>query len=123
MTDMSTMTDSDLLAAISAYIRMEKLAKASAEPLRKELLRRQVESGEASFSNDGWVSRIKREAFSLAWLKRQTGYTQEDLPSDCITEKVVADIDWQKVNEWFLDEHGHPLETTYSLTVEQEKVK
>ena len=117
------LSDTALLSAIAEYAAAEGLAKAQAYAMRNELKRRQVENGEVSLSHNGWVSRLKREAFSVAWLRRQTGYTMEDLPPECITEKVVPEVDWERVDAWHRELHGCPLETTYTLTVEREKVK
>lgn len=121
--DLSDLQDAELIDLIVTQIQIEKQAKAAAEPLRAELLKRQRDSGEVSISHNGYVSRLKKEPFSAAWLERQWGYTQKDLLPECFTQKLSEVIDWEKVNGFMIEHHGHPLEPTHSLVVEREKTK
>ncbi|WP_155931502.1 hypothetical protein [Methylopila sp. 73B] len=119
--DLSELDDEMLIGIIAAHKRIEEEAKAIAVPLRAELLKRQSATGEISISYNGWVSRLKREPFTPAWLKRQWGYSEADLPPECFTEKVSAVIDWGQVDKWLRVIHDHGLEPTQSLVFEREK--
>jgi hypothetical protein len=117
------MTDAQLMEALAANVEQQKELERQEEPLRAEQLRRQRETGEMNVKHNGWESRLKRESFSEAWLKRETGYTKEDLPQNCFTEKMSIVVDWERVNQWMQEHHGHALPVTYSLSFQREKAK
>lgn len=116
------LSDADLLQQIADYATAEDDAKAAAQPLREEMLLRQVETGESNFKHNGWESRLTKEKISAAWVLRQFGYPKEEIPSECFDEVVKPELNPEKVYRW-LTEAGHEVRPSYSLTVAREKPK
>lgn len=48
--------------------------KARAVPLRQELLRRQVETGESNIEHDGWQSVLTKQKVSASLIESEYGY-------------------------------------------------
>jgi hypothetical protein len=97
-------------------ISLEGEAKARAKPIREEIERRLLADGLKQDEHNGWIFTLKAEALSTAWLKRQ-GWDETNIPADCISEKVVPDINWPLVKERL------ELPTTFTLAVSRKKVK
>ncbi len=118
---LSQLSEKELLAELAECISLEGEAKARSEPLRKELLLRQVSTGETTIEHDGWASTLKREAISAAWVERQYGYPKNEIPSDCFTEEVKLVLDGAKLAAW-LEELGHEVKPSYALSVSRKKL-
>ncbi len=118
--DLSSLSETELLSQLSECISLEGEAKATGEPLRRELLRRQTETGETTIEHDGWQSTLSREAVSAAWVERQYGYPKEEIPSECFDEKMTLVINGEKVAKW-LEENGHDFLPSYVIKVGRKK--
>lgn len=116
------LSDEQLLEQIAAHATAESEAKAAAQPLREEMLLRQLETGETNFKHNGWESRLTKEKISAAWVARQYGYPKEEIPPECFDEVVKPELNPEKVVHW-LHEAGHEVKPSYSLTVAREKPK
>ena len=85
--DYSKMSEQELLSDLTECISLEGEAKARAEPIRRELLNRQVSTGETTIEHNGWISTLKREAISAAWVERQYGYPRKKFQANASTKK------------------------------------
>lgn len=113
---LTQLTEQELLSQLAECISLEGEAKATAEPLRKELLRRQTETGETVIEHDGWQSTLTREQVSAAWVERQYGYPKDEIPVECFEEKMTLAINGEKVAKW-LEEKGHEFIPSYALKI------
>jgi hypothetical protein len=118
--DVSHLSEAELLSQLAECISLEGEAKVTAEPLRRELLRRQSTSGEITIEHDGWQSTLTREKFSAAWVERDYGYPKEEIPGDCFDESMTLVLNSEKVGQW-LEEKGHKVFPSYSLRVGRKK--
>jgi len=118
---LSKLTEIQLLDELTECISLEGEAKARAEPIRRELLNRQVSTGETTIEHNGWQSTLKREAISAAWVERQYGYPKNEIPASCFVEEIKPVLDGGKVAEW-LDEQGHEVKPSYTLAVSRKKL-
>jgi hypothetical protein len=109
-------SDAELLSDIAECLSLKGEAEARMEPLKKELLRRQVESGECNIEHDGWQSSLKKEAISAAWIERQYGYPKNELPGDVFDETIELKLNPDKVSNWLADQ-GFEVKPTYTLAV------
>lgn len=121
MRGLADMSEVELLDELTECISLEGEAKARAEPIRRELLNRQVSTGETTIEHNGWASTLKREAISAAWVERQYGYPKNEIPVTCYTEEIKLVLDGAKVGEW-LDEMGHEVKPSYTLAVSRKKL-
>lgn len=119
--DIKKMSDAELRADLVECIQLEGEAKARAEPIRKELLRRQVETGEVCIEDNGWTYSLKREPISAAWVDRNYGYPKKEIPAKCYEEEVKVVLSSDKVTAW-LEELGHGVQPTYTLAVARKKI-
>ncbi|MBZ9674534.1 hypothetical protein [Mesorhizobium sp. ES1-1] len=120
-TPLSNLSEVELLDQLTECISLEGEAKARAEPIRRELLNRQVSTGETTIEFNGWQSTLKREAISLAWVERQYGYPKNEVPASCFTEEVKLVLDATKLAEWLV-EQGHEVKPSYALAVSRKKL-
>lgn len=118
--DVRLMSDDELHNDLIDCIQLEGEAKRRAEPIRKELLRRQVETGEATVERSGWNYTLKREAVTATWVERHYGYPKKEIPAKCYVEEVEFNLSPELVLGW-LTEQGHATEPTYSLSVARKK--
>lgn len=117
---LTQLSETELLAELTECISLEGEAKARAEPIRRELLLRQVSTGETTIEHNGWQSTLKKEAISAAWVERQYGYPKEDIPGECYDEKFSPVLNPEKVYRWLI-EQGHEVGLSYSLSVGRKK--
>ncbi|MER9432971.1 hypothetical protein [Mesorhizobium sp. M0408] len=75
------------------------------EPIRAEILRRQVETGETSVEHDGWISTLTKEKVSAALIERQYCYPKDELPGDICVETMELKLSEELVLRW-LKEKG-----------------
>lgn len=120
-TPLSNLSEVELLDQLTECISLEGEAKARAEPIRRELLNRQVSTGETTIEFNGWQSTLKREAISLAWVERQYGYPKDEVPASCFTEEVKLVLDATKLAAWLV-EQGHEVKPSYALAVSRKKL-
>lgn len=120
--DLTALSEVELLDELTECISLEGEAKARAEPIRRELLLRQVSTGETTIEHNGWQSTLKKEAISAAWVERQFGYPKEDIPGECFDEEMKFVLNSEKVYKWLLDK-GHDVAPSYALTVGRKKPK
>lgn len=113
-------TDTELVDLLAEYTEAEKEAKRMGGLVRDELLRRQLESGELEIEHNGWESKLKRSPYSTAWLKKEMGYEINDLPDGCVGEKVVPDVQWDKVVDW-LSEEGFTFNPPMTIAFSKKK--
>lgn len=118
----TSLTDEQLLEQIAECANTEKEAKARAEPLRDELLLRQLETGESNLKHNGWESRLTKAKISAPWVEKQYGYPKEEIPPECFDEVVKPELNPEKVVRW-LQDLGHEVKPSYSLTIAREKPK
>jgi hypothetical protein len=118
---LSDLSDTELLDELTECISLEGEAKARAKPVRDELLRRQMATGEVSIESNGWQSTLKKEVMSLAWVEREYGYPREEIPGTCFNEVVKPELDGIKLAEW-LAEKGHEVKPSYTLAVSRKKL-
>ncbi|MBB4345165.1 MULTISPECIES: hypothetical protein [Rhizobium] len=118
---LNDLSEIELLDELTECISLEGEAKARAEPIRRELLNRQVSTGETRIEHNGWQSDLKRETISAAWVERQYGYPKNEIPASCFTEEVKLVLDGGKVGEW-LTEQGHEVKPSYTLAVSRKKL-
>lgn len=121
MGNLSHLSEQQLLSELAECISLEGEAKTRAEPLRRELLLRQVSTGETTIEHEGWASTLKREAISAAWVERQYGYPKNEIPSDCFTEEVKLVLDAGKLAAWLAD-LGHEVKPSYALSISRKKL-
>jgi len=119
---LSELSEIELLSDLTECISLEGEAKARAEPIRRELLLRQIATGETTVEHNGWQSTLTREKISAAWVERQWGYPKEEIPSSCFDEEMKPVLNSEKVYHWLMDQ-GHEVTPTYSLTVGRKKPK
>lgn len=117
---LSELSERELLSQLTECISLEGEAKATAEPLRKELLRRQTATGETVIEHDGWQSTLTREQISASWIERQYGYPKDEIPAECFEEKMTLTLNAEKVAKWLLDA-GHEFLPSYALKVGRKK--
>ena len=65
-----------------------RCSQAGHQPIRAEIVRRQVETGETSVEHDGWVSTPSKEKMSAALIERQYGHLKGELPRDVVVETM-----------------------------------
>lgn len=118
---LTALTEAELLSEIAECISLEGEAKARAEPLRKELLKRQTATGEVTIEHDGWKSTLTKEKVSAAWVERQYGYPKEEIPSECFSEVMKLELDPEKVVNW-LNEQGHEVGPSYGLAIGRKRI-
>ncbi len=116
------LTDEQLLEQISDCAIREKEANAQAEPLRAELVRRQVETGETTIKHNGWQSTLTKEKVSAAWVAREYGYPKEEIPPECFDEVMKPELNAEKVVGWLQDQ-GHEIRPSFTISVGREKAK
>lgn len=119
-TPLSNITDAELLSQLAECISLEGEAKATGEPLRRELLRRQTETGEVTIEHDGWQSVLTREQISAAWVEKQYGYPKEEIPGECFDEKMTLALNGEKVSQW-LEKKGHAVFPSFAIRVGRKK--
>lgn len=119
---LTQLSEIELLDELAECISLEGEAKARAEPIRRELLLRQVSTGETTVESNGWQSTLKKEAISASWVERQFGYPKEDIPGECYDEVFKPVLNAEKVYQWLV-EKGHDVGPSYSLTIGRKKPK
>jgi len=116
------MTNEQIIDKLAQMSDLENQIKATSEPLRKELLSRHMETGEVNIEHNGWVSNLKKEAVSAAWVQRQYGYPKEEIPSECFNEEIKIVLDGAKVVEWLTNE-GFEVKPSYALAFGRKRSK
>jgi hypothetical protein len=124
MSNFSNYTDTQL---VNEYAETKAYADeiyARLEDYKAEIMRRHRETGLMNFEGETATVFLKAEPVSVAWLKRQHGYEEKDLPPEVWTEKVSRALDVNGLEQW-LGAQGIKLAPTYttSLRLKPMKVK
>ena len=119
--NITVISEQELLAELAECISLEGEAKTRAKPLRDELLRRQIETGEITIEHDGWESKLKKEPVTAPWVERHFGFTKDDLPAEVFVETFELKFNAEKAVAWRV-EQGFTVGASYTLAVGRKKV-
>jgi hypothetical protein len=116
------LTDEQLVAEYADAKAYADEVTARLMGFKEELLRRFNETGQLNFENAPHAVTMRREAPSMAWMKRQFGITDNEVPSECMEEKISLVPDWAKVKGWI---EGQNLDwrETYSPAIKPKPMK
>lgn len=94
------LTDEQLVEEYAAAKAYADELYAKLDEFKDELLVRFKDSGQLTFDTPTHTVTMKKQPPSMAWLKREYGFADGELPADCMAEKISLTPDWTKVKEW-----------------------
>jgi hypothetical protein len=92
------------------------------DDFKDELLFRFNESGQLSFENESHTVTMRKSPPSIAWLKREYGFGEGEVPAEVMTEKISLTPDWAKVKEW-LEGQNMDWRDTYTPAIKAKPMK
>lgn len=90
---------------------------------KEELSTRFLETGQLKFESATHTVTMKASPPSMAWLKREYGFEQNEVPSACMTEKVSIVPDWEKVKDWIEKDQNMDWRFSYVPSIKAKPMK
>jgi hypothetical protein len=100
MRPFSELTDVELVTEYAGAKAYADELYARLDDYKHELMLRFKESGQLNFDCPTHTVTIKKQPPSVAWLKREYGFADGELSSECMVEKISLTPDWDRVKDW-----------------------
>jgi len=118
----ASLTDEHLVEEYAAAKAYADELYAKLDEFKDELLARFKESGQLTFDTQTHTVTMRKQPPSMAWLKREYGFADDEVPATCMTEKISLAPDWAKVKEW-LESQNMDWRDTYSPAIKAKPMK
>ena len=119
----STLTDEQLVEEYQAAKSYADELYARLDDFKAEFLARFKETGQLDFESETHKLSMRKQAPSVAWLKREYGMAEDEIPAACRTEKLTIVPDWAKVRTYLEEVVGVDWRETYAPSLKAKPMK
>lgn len=100
MREYEHLTDEELVEEYAAAKAYADEVAARLDAFKEEFILRFKDSGQLGFETSTHSVTMRKQPPSMAWLKREYGFAENEVPPECMAEKISITPDWAKVKEW-----------------------
>lgn len=120
--NLANLTDEDLVLEYASAKSYADELYARLDDFKEELMRRFKESGQLTFDCPTHTVTMRKQAPSGAWMEREYGFKADEIPAECLSEKVSVVPDWVKVKEW-IEGQNMDWRDTYAPAIKAKPMK